>query len=49
MASFYVVVFPKQYIQIIVKIPFSSCVENCSNNAKSEPNLKFYILPSGKQ
>ena len=34
---------------MIVKIPRSSCVENCSNNAKSQPNLNFYVLPSGKQ
>ena len=27
----------------------SSCVENCSNNTKSQPNINFYILPSGKQ
>ena len=27
----------------------SSCVENCSNNAKSQPNLNFYILPDDKQ
>ena len=25
------------------------CVENCSNNAKSQPNRKFSILPSDKQ
>ena len=30
-------------------MPRSSCVENCSNFAKSQPNLKFHILPSGKQ
>ena len=27
----------------------SSCIENYSNNAKSQPNLNFCILPSGKQ
>ena len=26
----------------------SCCVENCSNNGKSQPNLNFYILPSNK-
>ena len=26
----------------------SSCVGNCSNNEKSQPNPNFYILPSGK-
>ena len=37
-------------IILIVKMPCSSCVENCSNNAKSQINLNFYgILPSGKQ
>ena len=36
-------------IYIIVKMPHSSCVENYSNNAKSQPNLNFYILPSRKQ
>ena len=30
-------------------MPHSSCVENYSNNAKSQPNLNFYILLSGKQ
>ena len=27
----------------------SCCIENCSNNSKSQPNLNFYILPSDKQ
>ena len=27
----------------------SCCVENCFNNARSQPNLNFYILPSYKQ
>ena len=27
-------------------MPRSYCFENCSNNAKSQPNLNFYILPS---
>ena len=27
----------------------SFCVENCSNNAKSQPNLNFYIPPCDKQ
>ena len=40
--------FPEA-VHIVVKMPRSSCVENCSKNAKSQPNLKFYILPSGKQ
>ena len=40
--------FPEA-IHIIVKMPRSSCVENCSNNAKSQPNLNLYVLPSGKQ
>ena len=30
-------------------MPRSSCVEYCSNKAKSQPNMNFYILPSGKQ
>ena len=30
-------------------MPPNSCVENCSNNSKSQPNLNFYIFPSGKQ
>ena len=30
-------------------MPHSYCVENCSNNAKSQPNLNFIILPSDKQ
>ena len=30
-------------------MPRSFCVENCSNNAKSQPELNFYILPSEKQ
>ena len=30
-------------------MPRSWCVENCSNNAKSQPDLNFYILPSDKQ
>ena len=25
------------------------CVENCFNNARSQANLNFYILPSYKQ
>ena len=29
-------------------MPRSSCVENCSNNAKSQADLNFYILPSDK-
>ena len=32
-----------------MKVPRSCCVENCSNNARSQPNLNFYILPSDKQ
>ena len=27
----------------------SCCVQNCSNNAKSQPDLNFYILPPEKQ
>ena len=27
-------------------MPRSYCFENCSNNAKSQPNLNFYIFPS---
>lgn len=27
-------------------MPSSCCVENCLNNAKSQPKLNFYILPS---
>ena len=30
-------------------MPISCCVENCSNNAKSQPNLNFYILSYDKQ
>ena len=30
-------------------MPRSSFVENCSNYTESQPNLKFYILPSSKQ
>ena len=30
-------------------MPRSCCVKNCSNNAKSQPNMNFYILPSNKQ
>ena len=30
-------------------MPRSCCVENCSNNAKSQPELNFYFLPSEKQ
>ena len=30
-------------------MPCSSCVENCSNYEKSQPSMKSYILPSGKQ
>ena len=41
------VVFPKQYVEL-VKVPRSCCVENCSNNVKSQPNLNFYILLSDK-
>ena len=36
-------------MHIIVKMSRSSCVENCLNNVKSQPNLNFYILPSSKQ
>ena len=32
-----------------VKVSRSCCVENCSNNTKSQPDLNFYILPSEKQ
>ena len=45
-------VFLKQCIEmsyIIVKMPRSCCIENCFNNAKSQPNLIFYILSSDKQ
>ena len=31
------------------KMPLSYCVEDCSNNEKSQVNLNFYILPSDKQ
>ena len=34
---------------VIVKMPRSCCIENCSNNAKSQTNLVFYILSSDKQ
>ena len=30
-------------------MPHSFYVENCSNNAKSQTDLNFYILPSEKQ
>ena len=30
-------------------MPLSYCVEDCSNNEKSQVNLNFYILPSDKQ
>ena len=40
--------FP-QAIHVTVKIPRSCCVDNCSNNGQSQPNLNFYILPSDKQ
>ena len=30
-------------------MPHSCCVENCSNNAKSQLELNFHILPSDKQ
>ena len=36
-------------VHIIVKMPCSCCVENHSNNAKSQPNLNFYILLSDTQ
>ena len=45
-------VFPKEYIEmsyVIVKMPRSCCIENCSNNAKSQTNLVFYIPSSDKQ
>ena len=32
-----------------MKITHIPCVENCSNNAKSQPNPNFYILLSDKQ
>ena len=32
-----------------VKMPRSSCVGNCFNNAKSQPDLNFCILSSDKQ
>ena len=34
---------------VIVKMPRSCCIENCSNNAKSQTNLVFYIPSSDKQ
>ena len=34
---------------MIVKMPHSCYVENCSNNEKSPLNLNFYILPSDIQ
>ena len=30
-------------------MPGSCCADNCSDNAKSQTNLNFYILPSDKQ
>ena len=30
-------------------MPRSCCIKKCSNNAKSQPNLNLYILPSDKQ
>ena len=32
-----------------MKMPLSYCVEDCSNDQKSQVNLNFYILPSDKQ
>ena len=39
--------YTTKYIE--VKTPRSCCVEDCSNNVKSQPDLNFYILPSDKQ
>ena len=32
---------------ITVKMRRVTCVKNCSRKAKSQPNLNFYVLPSG--
>ena len=35
-------------LEKIVKMPKICCVKNCSNSAKNNENVKFYLLPKDK-